>query len=48
MGIGTFLSTCKKFKSKVIKSLHIKPESWKIIEEKVGKSPKEMGTGERF
>jgi hypothetical protein len=28
--------------------LHIKPETLKIIEEKVGKRLKDMGTGERF
>jgi hypothetical protein len=32
-------------KSKWIKELHIKPETLKFIEEKVGKSPKVMGTG---
>ena len=28
--------------------LHIKPETLKLIEEKVGKSLKDMGTGEKF
>jgi hypothetical protein len=28
--------------------LHIKPETLKLIEEKVGKSLKEIGTGEKF
>jgi hypothetical protein len=37
-----------KAKSKWIKDLHIKPETWKFIEEKVGKSLKDMGTGEKF
>jgi hypothetical protein len=36
--IGPFLSPCTKLKSKWIKELHIKPETLKLIEEKVGKS----------
>ena len=35
-------------KSKWIKELHIKPEKVKIIEEKVGESLKDIGTGEKF
>ena len=35
----------QKIKSKWIKNLHIKPETLKLIEEKVGKSLKHMGTG---
>jgi hypothetical protein len=31
-----------------IKELHIKPETLKLIEEKIGKSLKGMGTGENF
>jgi hypothetical protein len=31
-----------------IKELHIKPETLKLIEENVGKSPEDMGTGEKF
>ena len=46
--IYTFLSPCTKLKSKWIKELHIKPETLKFIEEKVGKSLKDMGTGEKF
>ena len=38
MRIDPFLSPCKKVKSKCIKELHIKPETVKLIEEKVGKS----------
>ena len=38
----------RNFKSKWIKELHIKPETLKLIEEKVGKSLKDMGTGEKF
>ena len=43
-----FLSPCIKVKSKWIKELHIKPETVKLIEEKVRKSLKDMGTGEKF
>jgi hypothetical protein len=38
MRIDPFLSPCTKIKSKWIKELHIKPETLKFIEEKVGKS----------
>jgi hypothetical protein len=31
-----------------IKELHIKPETLKLIEEKVGESLEDMGTGEKF
>jgi hypothetical protein len=31
-----------------IKEFHIKPETLKLIEEKVGKSLDDMGTGEKF
>jgi hypothetical protein len=34
--------------SKWIKELHIKPQTLKLIEEKVGKSLEDMGTGEKF
>jgi hypothetical protein len=47
-GIDPFLFPCTKVKSKWIKELHIKPEILKLIEEKVGKSLKDMGTGEKF
>ena len=40
--------SCTKVKSKWIKELHIKPETLKLIEEKVGKSLEDMGTGEKF
>jgi hypothetical protein len=43
-----FLLPCTKVKSKWIKGLHIKSETVKLIEEKVGKSLEEMGTGEKF
>ena len=48
MGIDPFLSPCTKLKSKRIKELHIKSETLKFIEEKVRKSLKHMGTGEKF
>ena len=48
MLIHPFLSPCTKVKSKWIKELHIKPETVKLIEEKVGKSLEDMGTGEIF
>jgi hypothetical protein len=35
-------------KSKWIKELHIKPETLKLIEEKVGKSLEDVGTGGKF
>ena len=48
MQIDPFLSPCTKLKSKWIKELHIKPETLKFIEEKVGKSLEDMSTGEKF
>ena len=48
MQIDPFLSPCTKLKSKWIKDLHIKPETLKLIEEKVGKSLEDMGTGGKF
>jgi hypothetical protein len=48
MQIDPFLSSCTKLKSKWIKELHIKPETLKLIEEKVGKSLEDMGTEEKF
>jgi hypothetical protein len=46
--IDPFLSSCTKLKSKCIKDFHIKPDTWKLIEKKVGKSLEDMGTGEIF
>ena len=43
MQIDPFISACTKLKSKCIKDLHIKPDTLKLIEKKVGKS-----TGEIF
>jgi hypothetical protein len=48
MPIDPFLSSCTKVKSTWIKELHIKPETLKLIEEKVGKSLEDMGTREKF
>ena len=45
MRIDPFLSPCTKVKSKWIKELHLKPETLKLIEEKVVKSLEDMGTG---
>jgi hypothetical protein len=42
MRIDPYLSPCTKVKSKWIKELHIKPETLKLIEEKVGKSLEDM------
>jgi hypothetical protein len=46
--IDPFFSPCTKLKSKWIKDLHIRPETLKLIEEKVGKSLEDMGTGAKF
>jgi hypothetical protein len=48
MGIDPFLSPCTKLKSKLIKELHIKPEILKLTEEKVGKSLRDICTGEKI
>jgi hypothetical protein len=48
MRIDPLLFLCTKVKSKWIKELHIKSETLKLIEEKVGKSLEDMGTGEKF
>ena len=42
------MSPCTKLKSKWIKDLHIKPDTLKLIDKKVGKSLEHMGTGEIF
>ena len=46
MGIDPFLSPYTKLKSKCIKEFQIKPETLKLIEEKVGKSLEDMATEE--
>jgi hypothetical protein len=48
MRIDIFLSLCTKLKSKWNKELHIKRETLKFIQEKVGKRLKDMGTGEKI
>ena len=48
MQVDPFLCLCTKLKSKWIKELHLKPETLKLIEEKVGKSLESIGTGEKF
>jgi hypothetical protein len=48
MKIDSFLSSCTKLNSKWIKELHIKPDTLKLTEEKVGKSLKYKVTGEKF
>jgi hypothetical protein len=48
MQIDPFLSPCTKLKSKWIKDFHIKPDTLKLIEKKVGKSLEHMGTGGKF
>jgi hypothetical protein len=45
MQINPLLSPCTKLSSKWIKEVQIKPETLKLIEEKVGKSLEDMGTG---
>ena len=46
MHIDPFLSPFTKLKSKYIMDLHIKPGTLELIEEKMRKSLKYMGTGE--
>jgi hypothetical protein len=48
MKIDPFSSPCIKLKSKWIKDLHMKPDTLKLIGEKVGKSLKYLGTWENF
>jgi hypothetical protein len=48
IAIEPFLSLCTKFKSKSIKDLHAKPDTLKLLEEKVGKCLRPMGTEEKF
>jgi hypothetical protein len=45
MRIEPLLSPCTKVKYKWIKELHIKPETVKLIEEKVGESLENMDMG---
>jgi hypothetical protein len=48
MQIHPLLSPCTKLKSKWIEDLHIKPDTLKLIEKKLGKSFKHVCTGEIF
>jgi hypothetical protein len=48
MRIDPFLFPCTKLSSKWIKDHQIKPETLKLIEEKVGKSLEHIGTGEKI
>jgi hypothetical protein len=48
MRIDPFLSPCTKVKSKWIKEDHIKAETLELIEEEVGKSLNDIGTGEKL
>ena len=48
MQIEPFLSLCTKLKFKWIKDLHMRPDTPKLIEEKVGKNLEHMDTGENF
>ena len=48
MKIDEYLSPCTKLKSKWIKDLNRKPDALNLIEEKVGKSLKLIGTGGSF
>jgi hypothetical protein len=48
MKIDPYLSPCTKLKSKWIKDLNIKPDTLKLIEEKIGKSLELIGTGGNF
>ena len=43
-----YFSPCTKLKSKWIKDLNIKSDTVNLIEEKVGKSIKQSGTGGNF
>ena len=48
MQIEPFLLPCTKLKSKWIKDLHVKQNTVKLIEEKVGKGLEHLGTGGYF
>jgi hypothetical protein len=48
MRIDPFLSPRTRVKSKWIKELHVKPETLKIIKERVGESLEDMDTREKF
>jgi len=46
--VNPFLGPCMKLKSKWMKDLHIKPDTLKLIEEKVGKSLEHTDSAENF
>ena len=46
--IDPVLSPCTQLNSKWIKDLHIKPDTLKLIEKKLGKNLEDMGTEEKF
>ena len=48
MSIDPFLSPCTKLNCIWIKDLHIKPDTLKLIEKKLGKTLEDMGIGEKF
>jgi hypothetical protein len=48
MQIDPFLSPCRKFKFKWIKEFHIKSDTLKLIEKKLGERLEHMGTRESF
>jgi len=48
MQIDPCFSPCRNLKSKWINDLHIKPDTLKLIEEKLGKHLEHMGTGINF
>ena len=48
MQVDPFLSPSTNLKSKLMKNLHIKPDTLILIDEKVGKSFEHMVTGENF
>ena len=45
--IDLYLSPYRKFKSKCIKNLNIKPDTLNLTEKKVGNSLEPIGTGEK-
>ena len=48
MKIDPYLSPCTKLKSKWIRDLNINLNTLNLIEEKVGSTLQQMGTGDRF
>jgi hypothetical protein len=48
MKMHSYLSPCKKLKSKWIKDLNTKPDTLNPIEEKVGNTLENIGAGNNF